>query len=84
MPRGYLEFSFTPTLNATIDESSLTDADPEFHLTGSAASGVTFDGSPSNWMTAPGDTHLLVNSPLERCSWCLATVRSQTPPEMRM
>ncbi|MFN9823483.1 MAG: hypothetical protein ACK58J_04975, partial [Planctomyces sp.] len=44
--RGYLDLSFTPTLNSTIDESSLTDADPEFTLTGSAAFSVTIDGTP--------------------------------------
>ena len=43
--RGYLDIAFTPTLNATLDEASVTDIDPEFILIGSAASAVTIDGA---------------------------------------
>ncbi|MEN9554493.1 MAG: hypothetical protein RLZZ232_779, partial [Planctomycetota bacterium] len=44
--RGYLNFEFSPTLNATIDEASIADTDPEFTLIGSAASAVTINGDP--------------------------------------
>jgi hypothetical protein len=44
--RGYIELQFSPTLGGTLDESSLTDIDPEFTVSGSAASSVVFDSVP--------------------------------------
>ena len=42
--QGYLEIRFTPSGTAAIDPASLTDAAPEFVLSGTAAAGVSVHG----------------------------------------
>ncbi|MCY2990036.1 MAG: hypothetical protein NTY19_19505, partial [Planctomycetota bacterium] len=41
----YIEVRFTPSGGVALDPASLTDADPEFELTGAAAGAVTLDGT---------------------------------------
>ncbi|MBC8503308.1 MAG: hypothetical protein H8D34_00490, partial [Chloroflexi bacterium] len=45
--RGYVDVNFVPTEGATMDAASITDADAEFTLAGSAINDVIFDGSPT-------------------------------------
>ena len=46
--RGYLDVQFDASFGATLVASSLTDPDTEFTLSGSAASGITVSGVPTN------------------------------------
>mgnify|MGYP000879559446 CR=1 FL=1 len=46
--RGYLDVQFDASFGASLVESSLTDSEAEFTLSGSAAGGVTVAGVPTN------------------------------------